>query len=169
MESYIAYFFYGLCALSALCILFTRDVLRAALYLLLCLLSAAALYIFMMAEFLAVAQILVYAGGIIIVILFGIMLTAKISDKPLIVQHGNIVAGIIGGLGVFMLLAINLQPYFSRQAISLEGGGDRVFETGILLMTTYLLPFEIAGVLLLVALIGASFVATTSEKRNNER
>jgi NADH:ubiquinone oxidoreductase subunit 6 (subunit J) len=168
MEVYIAYFFYGLCALSALCILFTRDVLRAALYLLLCLLSVAALYIFMMAEFLAVAQILVYAGGVIIVILFGIMLTARISDKPLMVQHGNILAGAVAGIAVFVLLAINLQPYFSRQTIAGDGAGDRIFETGILLMTTYLLPFEIAGVLLLIALIGASVVATTGVEKKKQ-
>jgi NADH:ubiquinone oxidoreductase subunit 6 (subunit J) len=160
MQAYISYLFYGLCALSAVGILLTKDVLKGALFLLMTLLSAAALFVMMTAELVAVAQILIYAGGIVIVILFAIMLTSKMSGKPLKVENGNLVAGLFSGVALFYILTINIPA--SLPVSPEHGNTDRITETGKLLMTHYLLPFELAGILLLVSLIGAAVVSTTA-------
>jgi NADH:ubiquinone oxidoreductase subunit 6 (subunit J) len=140
--------------------LITRDVLKAALFLLVTLLSVAALYVLMTAELLAVAQILVYAAGLVIVIIFGIMLTSKMSGAPLKVLNGNGWAGSAVGVLLLALLMNNIPSTVSTLP-NRQTYPDRVTETGKLLMTTYVLPFELAGILLLVALIGAAVVSTS--------
>src|SRR6188768_2149670 len=82
---------------SALCILFTKNVFYAALLLIICLLSIAGIYIMANAEFLAVTQILIYAGGVLVLIIFGVMLTTRISGKPLVVKNDNWFAGSLVG------------------------------------------------------------------------
>ena len=158
--SIIFYFFELVAAIAAIAIVFSKNVFYAALLLITCLLCVAGLYVLSFAEFVAVTQIMVYAGGVLVLIIFGIMLTARLGDKPLRVEHTNLFAGIITGTLLLSVLAY----YFFHAAISgpkemtasLEGIG-----TG--LMTTYLIPFEVAGILLLIALIGASIIA--SQKR----
>src|SRR5687767_14569697 len=102
--SLIFYVFLFLTVASCLTILFTRHVFKAALLLLTCLLSIAALYIFLSAEFVSVTQIMIYAGGIVVVIVFGIMLTSKISDKALHVHNKHVFGGLLTGLSLFIIL-----------------------------------------------------------------
>lgn len=152
------YFFLVLTGVAAGAILFSRNVFKAALYLLTCLLSIAALYVLSFAEFLAVTQILIYAGGILVVIIFGIMLTTKISGRPLVVEHANFVSGVVAGTGLFILL-IGYLPSTQR------GEGNGLFPENIQVMalaifSAYSLPFEIAGLLLLIALIGAAVITS---------
>src|SRR5687767_9782869 len=92
------YFFMLLAAISAGAIVFSKNVFKSALFLLICLLSIAALYVLSFAEFLAVAQVLIYAGGILVIIIFGIMLTTRISGRPLVVENTNIFSGAIAGI-----------------------------------------------------------------------
>src|SRR6478735_578243 len=100
----IFYFFVGLTALSSVSILFVRNVLYAALLLIICLLSLAGIYIMTGAEFLAITQILIYAGGVLVLIIFGIMLTGRVMGKPLEVNNKNTFIGTLVGLGFFFLL-----------------------------------------------------------------
>ena len=93
MASFIFYFFEAVAALSAISLIFIRNVFYGALLLIICLLALAGIFVLAFAEFIAVTQILVYAGGILVVILFGIMLTTKISGKPLVVEHNNKFSG----------------------------------------------------------------------------
>jgi len=122
----------------------------------------ALLYIFLWADFLAVVQIVVYIGGILILIIFGIMLTNKITSVN--ISHTSmqksvgaiVVLGLIGVLGYMVLktpwiVLANSEPAETTKAI------------GRLLMMEYLLPFEAASLLLLGALIGAT---TLSRKEN---
>lgn len=151
------YFFIVLAAVSAGAILFSKNVFKSALFLLTCLLSVAALYVLSFAEFLAVTQILIYAGGILVVIIFGIMLTTRLSGRPLIVDNTNLFGGIIAGLGLFWLLVYNLPPGTpGEQSVNPEN----IDVTGLVLFRDYSLPFEIAGILLLVALIGAAVITS---------
>src|SRR5207253_2250665 len=83
IQQIVYYFFLFLAAGSALGILFIKNVFKGALLLLICLLSIASLYVFMFAEFVAVTQIMIYAGGVVIVIIFGIMLTTRLSGEAL--------------------------------------------------------------------------------------
>jgi NADH:ubiquinone oxidoreductase subunit 6 (subunit J) len=100
----IFYFFISLTALSALGIVFSKNVFRSALLLLVSLLSVAAIYVLSFAEFIAVTQILIYAGGILVVIIFGIMLTTKISGRPLVVENTHLFSGAVAGISLLVLL-----------------------------------------------------------------
>lgn len=169
MSSYsiIFYAFIFLAVASVIGILFVKNVFKAALLLLVCLLSLAAIYVLSFAEFIAVAQILVYAGGIVVVIIFGIMLTTKLTGKPLEVKNGNLFAGLLASLLLASFLIKYQSLTFSNQKIEGRIDGSVVVKTGTELMTTYVLPFELAGLLLLMALVGAA-VITASIKESKK-
>jgi NADH:ubiquinone oxidoreductase subunit 6 (subunit J) len=156
------YFFMVLAALAALGVLLTKNVFYGALLTIVCLLALAGIYILAYAEFVAIAQILIYAGGILVVILFGIMLTSRISGKPLVVTNRNVFAGSLAAVLLFLLLTKAFQgmtlPYPSMNLPAPNPAG--ITQVGVNLMTVFVLPFEIAGILLLVALIGAAVTAT---------
>ena len=150
-------------ALAAASILFTQNVFYGALLLIVCLLSLGGIYIIAMAEFVAVTQILIYAGGILVLIIFGVMLTSKISGKPLMVQNQYQVRGLLVGLAFFTALCLlfSQSTYFIGSQFIDEKKYTAINQIGILLMSDYVLPFETAGILLLVALIGAAVVASS--------
>ncbi len=164
--SLISFIFYALgflAAVSAVSILFTKNVFYGALLLIVCLLSVAAIYILANAEFIAVTQILIYAGGVLVLIIFGVMLTSKISGKPLMVKNQYWLAGSLVGLSSLTLLIklFSETNFYNSNQIANESSYNAINQIGILLMTGYMLPFEVAGILLLVALIGAAVVASS--------
>ena len=170
LMSVVFYLLEVLAALSALGILFTKNVFYAALMLIVSLLSVSGIFIFSNAEFIAVTQILIYAGGIVVLIIFGVMLTSKISGKPLIVKNQNWFAGILAGLFFFGLLIklFSETTFISSNAIENQSKYNSINQIGILLMTDYVFVFEIAGVLLLVALIGAAVTASSFNTLNKK-
>jgi NADH-quinone oxidoreductase subunit J len=155
--------FYGLellAALSAIAILFIRNVFYGALLLIVCLISIAGLYVFALAEFVAVTQILVYAGGILVVIIFGIMLTSKSGGRSLVVKNSKWFAGLLVGILFFSLFAyLIVNETFPHNPAEFNPQ-EIIEQTGILLMTDFILPFETAGILLLVALVGAAVITS---------
>ncbi len=157
----IFYFFVATAAVSVVGIMLSKNVFKSALLLLTVLLSLAAIYVLAFAEFVAVTQILIYAGGVMVLIIFGIMLTSRITEKALTVANGNIIGGILAGMALMIFLAnfISEEPVMKpTQSIN----PDRNIESiGTGFMTTFALPFEVAGVLLLVALIGAVVISST--------
>ncbi|HEY9005257.1 MAG TPA: NADH-quinone oxidoreductase subunit J [Ohtaekwangia sp.] len=161
------YFFECVTAGAAISLVFVRNVFYGALLLIVSLLSLAGIYVLAFAEFVAVTQILIYAGGILVVIIFGVMLTSKISGKPLVVTHANILGGVLVAGTFFMLLSVFIVKHpFREQMSSLQLPADKVINNvGIGLMTDYVLPFEVAGILLLVALIGAAIIASTIKSK----
>jgi NADH-quinone oxidoreductase subunit J len=154
--------FISLAACGAVGILFSRNVFKSALYLLMTLLSVAALYAMAFAEFLAVAQILVYAGGITVIIIFAIMLTTRIAGRPLVVSHKHILSGAMAGIGLFIILLVYL-PRFGASA-KMPGPSD-VRSIALEIFSLHSLPFEIAGLLLLIALIGAAVITSNIKTR----
>ena len=161
--TFIFYFFMVLAAASGFGILLSKNVFRSAILLLVCLLSVAALYVLSFAEFLAAAQVMIYAGGVIIVIIFAVMLTAKTSDTAMKVTNRNIVTGVGLSAVLFFLLVYSISADTFRPA-PIEERGDSVARTGVSLMTNFLLPFEISGVLLLVVLIGAASLVSMNKQ-----
>ena len=140
---------------GALGVVATRNVVHAALFLLLSLLGAAGAYLLLFAEFLALVQVLIYGGAITIVVLFAVMLTRS-SEYPRITDNKQwplallTAAALSGVLGAAFWLAPEVDaepqaPVFSELAASL--------------FTKWALPFEIASLVLLVALIGAIIIA----------
>jgi NADH:ubiquinone oxidoreductase subunit 6 (subunit J) len=164
--NFMFYFFIALAALSAVGILFTKNVFYGALLLIVCLLSVAGIYVLMHAEFIAVTQILIYVGGILVVIIFGIMLTTKISGKPLAVGNKNWFAALIVGGFFFVLLA----KLFTQTTLSITQQkttiADAIQQIGVLLLSDFILPFEVAGILLLITLVGAAITASNAKLKN---
>lgn len=165
VSSFMFYFFECTAAISAIALVLIRNVFYGALTLIVCLLAVAGIFVLAFAEFIAVTQILVYAGGILVVIIFGIMLTTKISGKPLAIEHGHVSSGVLIGCSFFILLSSFISAQlFPPANPSLPAYNDiSVIGTGII--TDYALPFEIAGILLLIALIGAAVTASHNAKK----
>ncbi|MEO5600692.1 MAG: NADH-quinone oxidoreductase subunit J [Cyclobacteriaceae bacterium] len=158
MVIWIFYFFVALAASSALGIVFSRNVFKSALLLLISLLSVAAVYVLSFAEFLAMTQIMIYAGGILVVIIFGIMLTTKISGQPLVVDNTNIFWGGLTGIVLVYILIRYLPGGSALQPNDLAA--ENISTLGLRIFVDYTLPFEVAGLLLLIALIGAAVVTS---------
>src|SRR6185295_8101788 len=150
-------------SVSAISVVLARNVVHAALYLVVTLLSVAGVYLLLGAEFVAWVQVLIYVGAIVILFLFGLMLTkAPIGRDALDYQNravGAVVAVVVAiGLGSLILRAWPLDT--TPAAPSAPGGSDVL---GSALFTTYLLPFEAVSFLLLAALIGAIVLARRDE------
>lgn len=158
--------FYGLAivaALSAIAILLTKNVFYGALFLIMSLLAIAGIYIIANAEFLAVTQILIYAGGVLVLVIFGVMLTSKISGKPLVVENKNWIFGSLVGLSFLITLSKLFSEgiFYTNTTTEKESGYTSINQIGIHFSTDYVLPFELTGVLLLVVLVSAAVVASS--------
>ena len=126
--------------------------------------GVAGLYIFLLADFLAVAQIMVYVGGILVLLIFGVMLTQKVHTVKIFHGTVNRISSVILGMIVLALLIfiISQTNWYSGQVSTVNESS--INEIGNLLMTKYLLAFELVSVLLLGALIGAATIARGETK-----
>ncbi len=162
-QLFFAYFAAAMTALSLL-VVTRRNPVHSVLWMLVLFIHIASLYLFLNAEFLAAVQIIVYAGAILVLFLFVIMLlNMKKEETEKTYQNQWPVGAAVGAIMVFFLVSITgkitvLAPpgEYSIEAIKSEGG---VMTIGKVLYTQYLLPFEIASVVLLVAIIGAVVLA----------
>ncbi len=162
MSTIIFWLFVLFTIASAFKVVHSHNLIYSALSLLLTLFGVTALYVFLWADFLAGVQIVVYIGGILILLLFGIMLTHKITSiqiTQLNMQRGAAGASAFGIL-MILLWMIFKTPWAVGSASEPVG---TVREIGILLLSDYLLPFEVASVLLLAALIGAAMLSRKTE------
>jgi NADH-quinone oxidoreductase subunit J len=153
----IFWFFAALMIGSALVVVHGKNLVHSAFALLATFFSAAVFYALLGADFLAGAQVLIYVGGILTLILFGVMLTNRIFDVNLRTETFQIGPSALVSAGVFgaLTLVIVKTPW---RAVSLLEEGPTTAKMGQLLVTQYLLPFEVASVLLLVALLGAAML-----------
>lgn len=145
-------------AVSALGIVRTKNVVHAALFLVVVLAGGAAQFILLGAEFVAWVQVLVYIGAVIVLFLFGIMLTRDpmSADEPL--DNDLRWPGAAAALLLAGMLALVLVDAFGKKKIDLVAPtANRAITSSI--FRTYVIPFEIVGVLLLAALIGAVVLA----------
>ncbi len=157
------YVFFGFAlvtVLSAFIVVFSRNIMYAAFSLLFTFFGVAGLYVLLHADFLAVTQVLIYVGGILVLLLFGVMLTNRVISvdiKTGTLQTGPaliitaVVAGTLAGLF-----------YSGWRNVGAPAGPEQTTTTtaiGQMLMTSYLFPFEVASVILLVALLGATMMA----------
>jgi NADH-quinone oxidoreductase subunit J len=148
----------------AVLVVSTKDTVHSVLFLVLDFLFVAALYVLLAAPFLAVIQILVYAGGIVVLYLFVVMLV-NLKRPPEAHQDPHRRTKLGFGLAVVVLLELaviglyqSVQPTPAAAARTLPVSGNTE-QVGWLLYTSYLIPFEIASMLLLVAMIGAIVLA----------
>lgn len=162
MSDWLIYFLGAIAILSACYVLFTSNLLFAAFALVLTFISIALLYLVMGAEFIAVTQIMIYVGGIIVLIIFGVMLTNKLGNEPpRSGSHNKFIAALVS-VSMFGLLCFAIvQMNFSNDMIG--GSLLQIKKIGQVLFTDYLILFELAGILLLIALIGASVIASKKD------
>lgn len=135
-----------------------RDMIRSAMLLILVLSGVAAMYVLLSADFLAVTQLLVYVGAIMILMLFAIMLTPNQLDLPGGSPQAQRISAVLTSLAVCALSVgvVVSHPWNLRAApLNMETAAT----IGNLLLTTYVLPFWIASVLLTVGLVGAIVIA----------
>jgi len=157
------FLFYALAALtvlSAWSIVFSQSIVRMSVYLLMTLGGAAGFYFMLSAEFLGAIQLIVYVGGTLILIIFGIMLTSKNPFMQLRPATWEVFVGVFLGAviaGGLILSVAKTAIDVSRAPVPTDY--TRIQTIGHALLTKYLVPFEVAGVLLLVVMIGAAFLA----------
>jgi NAD(P)H-quinone oxidoreductase subunit 6 len=143
---------------SALMVAFSRNIIYSAFSLLGTFAGVAGIYVFLGADFVAAVQLLIYVGGILVLLLFAVMLTHRITD----VEITNRAAGRIPALivtGVFIYLHVQTvreTPWVKAKEIIYQPTTAKI---GDLFLDSYLLPFELASLVLLAALIGAVVIS----------
>ena len=155
--------FFGILAavvvVSALRMVTTKNIVHAALYLVAVLAGLGALYVLLTAEFVATTQVLVYIGAVMVLFLFGIMLTkAPLGDMMHMTGMqwpiAALVALLLGGVTVYALL-----DRFGSDRLVMDGPVYKTADVSDEVFSTYIIPFEAVSVLLLAALIGAIVLA----------
>lgn len=147
-------------SVAALRLVTAKNVVHAALYLVVTLAAVGAVYLLLAAEFVAWVQVLIYVGAIVVLLLFSLMLTrAPIGREALDNQQRGIAA--LVGAGILAGLGFLIQDAFSGQEIELAPSFTA--RIGNELFSTYVLPFEVVSFLLLAALIGAIVLARKDE------
>ena len=163
-----AVWFYGFGAfilISALCVVGLKNVVHCAMFLGATFICVAALYLVLNAEFIAVVQVLIYVGAITVLILFAVMLSQKYLGGD-IKQHNtqSIPAAILVALFLITVVPVIARNWakYTAPAKSAQGTAQAI---GELLLQPYVLPFEVASLLLLAAMIGAIIIARRDEEQ----
>ena len=144
--------------LSAVGVVTTRNVVHAALYLVVVLAGGAGQFLLLGQEFVAWVQVLVYVGAVIVLFLFGIMLTRAPMQPKESLDNDLKWPGLVVAVALVGILGALLVDAFEDTEIELEGP-TRTFEVTDAVFRTYIIPFEVVGILLLAALIGAVVLA----------
>ncbi len=148
-----------LVVVSTFFVVTARNLVHAAVALMGTLFGIAGLYVFLHADFLAAVQVLIYVGGILVLIIFGVMLTNKIAT-PVLIQTSMPNRFLAAVVALFIFIGLTIvtfrTPWHERIAAPSE---STVTTIGNALMTRYLLHFEVAGILLLLALLGAAYLS----------
>ena len=146
-------------ATSAIWVVVSPNLVHSAVSLLFTLFGIAGLYVFLFADFLAATQVVIYVGGILVLIIFGVMLTNKI-DKPVIESvSSNKIIGVLISSFIFTILSIIVIQTKWPIIENSSPGPSTVELIGKLILGKYLLPFELVSILLLAALVGAALLA----------
>ena len=141
-------------------VVLTRNVVHAALFLLLSLTAVAGIYLLLFSEFLALVQVLIYGGAIIIVLLFAIMLTRS-SDYPRVSDNAQ---WPLAALAAVAMGAVIIVSFWQSPRVESAPQGPGFAELANSLFTRWAIPFEVASLVLLVALIGAIIIARTGSR-----
>jgi NADH-quinone oxidoreductase subunit J len=148
---------------SAISVVLARNVVHAALYLVVTLLSVGGVYLLLGAEFVAWVQILIYVGAIVILFLFGLMLTKAPIGRDMLDNQNRWIGGVVG-FGIFLGLVFLIQDAYKVQdAVARETFRTTTGDVGVSMFRDYVLPFEAVSFLLLAALIGAVVLARKDE------
>lgn len=167
LSTIVFYLFAAVTVGSAAAVVFVSRLIYAVFALLFTFFGVAGLYVFLDADFLAGAQVLIYVGGILILLLFGVMLTNRIYDLNLLAERVQFLPSVVVvGAGFALLVMVILKTSWPLSGEPAPASSTA--EIGKALMTTYVLPFEVAGMLLLAALLGASMLAGGGKEQEED-
>lgn len=155
------YFFAALTIISGAVVVLSKNIMHSAFSLLFTFFGVAGLYVLLSADFLAITQIMIYIGGILVLIIFGVMLTTRITGVD--VKSGTMgkiqmaISGLLTGIVCIALITIFVKTkWYLAESKTVTATVNQI---GNALLTNYLLAFEAASMLLLIAIIGAAFIA----------
>lgn len=152
--------FYLLAAIllfSAVMVVSLKNIFHCALFLILALLSLSGIYYQLGAPFIAAIQLVIYVGAVMVLVIFAIMLTSRISDKILRASNQQVLPALAA---ILVILYFAFSALISTELPKNFGNAfDPIFDLGKELMTNYLFPFEIISIILLAALVGAITIA----------
>ena len=150
--------FMGLLVLTGVSIiLFTRNIIHAAYSLCLALIGIAGVYVLLMSELLAVVQVMLYAGGVVILLAFGVMMTNRLRGEKVLSGSRNQIVGAILAIGLFGGLSYFIfSATFNTRPVNEQ---DQIESIGISFLTDHIVAFELIAFILLVALVGAAYLA----------
>jgi len=146
---------------ASLGVVLARSLFHAVLWLALALVGTAGLFLLLHAEFLAAVQVLLYAGGVVTIVVFAIMLTERLVGESLRQTNRAVGTGALAAAGVFVGLAGTI--VWARRPM---GGAAPALDTaglGRAVLSEWVLAFEVLGILLVAALLGALYLARTEE------
>jgi NADH-quinone oxidoreductase subunit J len=154
----IFYLVAGITVASATVVAFSRNIVYSAFSLVGTFGGVAGIYVMLGADFVAAVQVLIYVGGILVLILFAVMLTHRIAEVHLTNRSvGKIPALIVTGLVIALLVTTILESSWNKA--DKVAHAPTTAQIGELFLKDYLLPFELASIVLLVALIGAVVIS----------
>ena len=162
MKEIILNVFILLTVVPCLWVALSSNIVHAAFSLLVTLFGVAGLYVLLGADFIGIVQVIVYIGGILILIIFGVMMTQRAKLLPLSVQlPGRLFGGLLSTI-ILVALILAAKRSLWPAATSLANPEPTSAAIGGLLLGKYLIAFEVASVLLLVALVGAVLIVRRS-------
>ncbi|MGB0715852.1 MAG: NADH-quinone oxidoreductase subunit J [Phycisphaerae bacterium] len=158
LDAILFYFVAGVAVISSIAVCLTQNIVRMTVWLFMTLGAVAVLYFQLAANFLGAIQLIVYAGGTLVLLVFGVMLTSKspwVRFTPSLWEVGGatVVCGLL--LGVLCTVLVSA-PWVTAEGV-VPGTPMKAF--GEAFMTTYLVPFEVAGVVLMIVMVGAAHLA----------
>jgi NADH-quinone oxidoreductase subunit J len=147
---------------SSLQVVLAKNLFHSVLWLALALVTTAGIFLLLQAEFLAAAQVLLYAGGVVTIVVFAIMLTERLAGQTIQQMNRGLGWGALTAAAVFATIA---WAVFHAAVPSAPPRGALPTTAGLgrALLTVWVLPFEVLGVLLVAALLGAVYLARTEE------
>ncbi|RJP57405.1 MAG: NADH-quinone oxidoreductase subunit J [Melioribacteraceae bacterium] len=154
----IFYLFAILTLGSGYLVVTSKNIVHAAFYLLFTFFGVAGIYVLLGADFLAIVQLMVYVGGILILLLFGVMLTNRITDVKIRTGTVHIIPAVVG-TGLFMGVIVSMMLRTNWKSEPAELPISTMYGLGRILLVDYVLVFELLAILLLIALIGAASIA----------
>jgi len=152
------YLFAALTLVSAFFVVTLRNIVHSAFFLLFTFFGVVGLYVLLAADFIAIVQLVVYVGGILILLLFGVMLTNKITNVQIKTGTFQLLPSIIG-VGLFLGILVETMINTKWKVSPAEIPTTTAYSIGTLLLQDYVVVFELLGILLLIALIGAASMA----------
>ncbi len=163
IEAILFYVFATLTVVASLGVVLAGNIVRMAMWLFAAFGAIAMLFFLLQAHFLGAVQLVVYSGGILVLIVFGIMLTSSSPWVKFDIKRGELLAS--GGACLLLFAVISHFIYHAKWVSTPQVEMMTMHQFGHTLLTDYLVPFEVASVLLLVVMIGAAYLAKQVRRR----